>query len=153
MTTKHRSEILQPKPGAIPIYLPIFSDKVAAGFPSPADDYIDGLLSLDEELIFNKTATYFVRARGLSMIGAGIGDGDMLVVDRSLSPASGDIVIAMVDGEVTVKRFVQNGAVVSLMPANPLFRELEFKDEQILEIWGVVTSMVKKFKYRNVKKD
>ena len=151
MNTKHRSEILQPKAGAIPVYLPMFSHKVAAGFPSPADDYIEGLLSLDEDLIYHKTATFFVRARGNSMVGTGIGDGDILVVDKSLAPVSGDIVIAMVDGEPTVKRFIQQGSVITLVPANPLFREIEFKDEQTLEIWGVVTSMVKKFKYRNLK--
>ena len=153
MTTKNISEVLQPKPGAIPIHLPIFSGSVATGITFPADDYIDGALSLDEDLIFDKTTTFFVRARGFSMIGSGIGDGDILLVDKSLAPTSGDIVIAMIDSEITVRRFHQNGSVVTLMPANPIFRELEFKDEQILEIWGVVTSMVKKFKYRNVKKD
>jgi DNA polymerase V len=151
MIPKHCSEILHPKPGALPVHLPMFSHKVAAGFPSPADDYIDGLLSLDEDLIYHKTATFFVRAKGNSMIGAGIGDGDILVVDKSLLPASGDIVIAMVDGELTVKKFVQHGSAVTLMPANPLFSEIEFKEEQILEIWGVVTAMVKKFKFRNLK--
>jgi DNA polymerase V len=128
-----------------PVYLPLFCHKVAAGFPSPADDYIEGRLSLDEHLIQHKDSTFFVRAKGNSMVGAGIFDGDLLVVDKSLNPVSGDIVIAIVDGDLTVKRLIKRGERVTLKPENPHYVEIEFKDGQELQIWGVVTSTVKKF--------
>jgi DNA polymerase V len=134
-----------PASGITPIRLPLFSHKVAAGFPSPADDYIEGRLSLDEHLIQHKEATFFVRAKGNSMVGAGIFDGDLLVVDKSLTPSSGDIVIAVVDGDLTVKRLIKRGGTITLKPENPHHKEIEFKDGQELQVWGVVTSTVKKF--------
>lgn len=137
--------IMLPAMGKQPIRAPLFSHKVAAGFPSPADDYIEGRLSLDEHLIQNKDSTFFVRAKGNSMTGAGIFDGDLLVVDKSLTPSSGSIVIAIIDTELTVKRFIKRGGKVILKPENPRFKEIEFKDEQELLVWGVVTSTVKKF--------
>lgn len=137
--------IMLPAVGKQPIRAPLFSHKVAAGFPSPADDYIEGRLSLDEHLIQNKDSTFFVRAKGNSMTDAGIFDGDLLVVDKSLTPTSGSIVIAIIDTELTVKRFIKRGGKVILKPENPKFKEIEFKDEQELLVWGVVTSTVKKF--------
>lgn len=105
-----------PALGIAPIHLPLFSHKVAAGFPSPADDYIEDRLSLDQHLIQHKDSTFFVRAKGNSMVGAGIFDGDLLVVDKSLNPVSGDIVIAVVDGDLTVKRLIKRGETVTLKP-------------------------------------
>jgi DNA polymerase V len=143
--------ILYPFPVQLPaldslaIHFPLFGYKVEAGFPSPADDYIEGRLSLDEHLIQHKDTTFFVRARGNSMVGAGIFDGDLLVVDKSLNPNSGDIVIAVVDGDLTVKRLFKRGETVTLRPENPLYKEIEFKDGQELQVWGVVTSTVKQF--------
>ena len=96
LATLYQDSILLPAVCMQPARLPLFSHKVAAGFPSPADDYIEGRLSLDEYLIQHKEATFFVRAKGNSMVGAGIFDGDLLVVDKSLTPASGDIVIAKI---------------------------------------------------------
>lgn len=136
--------ILRPALDVKPVCIPLFSHKVAAGFPSPADDYIEGRLSLDEHLIQHKDATFFVRAKGNSMTGAHIDDGDILIVDKSLKPQFGDIVVAVVDGEFTVKYLAQRGDAVVLKPANTKFKEIEFKDGQELEIWGVVTSSVKK---------
>ena len=137
--------ILLPAMGKQPIHVPLFSHKVAAGFPSPADDYVEGRLSLDEHLVQNKDSTFFVRAKGNSMVGAGIFDGNLLVVDKSLTPSSGDIVIAVVDSELTVKRLIKRGEKVILKPENPRFKEIEFKDGQELLVWGVVTSTVKTF--------
>jgi DNA polymerase V len=146
MISAQRISIYLPKQGSLPIQRPLFGHKVAAGFPSPADDYIEGMLSLDEDLIQHKSATFFVRAKGNSMIGAGIADGDLLVVDKSLNPSSGDIVIAVVDGDLTVKRLYKRDGKVALKPENPRFKEIEFIEGQELQVWGVVTSMVKKFK-------
>lgn len=134
-----------PAIGIRPVLLPLFSHKVTAGFPSPADDYIEGRLSLDEHLVPHKDSTFFVRAKGNSMVGAGIFDGDLLVVDKSLTPTSGDIVIAVVDGDLTVKRLINRGGKVILKPENPHFKEIEMKEGQELQVWGVVTSSTKRF--------
>ena len=128
-----------------PASTPLFGHKVEAGFPSPADDYIEGRLSLDEHLIQHREATFFVRAKGNSMVGAGIFDGDLLVVDRSLTPSSGDIVIAVLDAELTVKRLIRRDGMVILKPENPDFKEIVLKEGQELQVWGVVTSTTKKF--------
>jgi DNA polymerase V len=140
-----KNDILLPVLDSAPIRAPLFSHKVAAGFPSPADDYIEARLSLDELLIQHKDSTFFVRAKGNSMVGAGIFDGDLLVVDKSLSPKSGDIIIAIMDGDLTVKRLEKRGKKVLLKPENPRFKEIELKEGQELQVWGVVTSTVKKF--------
>jgi len=134
-----------PSLGSSAIRLPLFSSKVAAGFPSPADDYIEGRLSLDEHLVQHKDSTFFVRAKGHSMIGVGIHDGNILVVDKSLTPTSGSIVVAFVDGEYTVKTFIKRGNTIILRPENPRFQEIAFKEGQELQVWGVVTSTVKKY--------
>ena len=115
-------------------------------FASPADDYIEGNLSLDALLIQNKDATFFFRVKGESMTGAGIFDGDLLVVDKSLTPSSGIIVIAVIDGELSVRRLIKQGDQVSLRPENSAFKEIMLKSEQELQVWGVVTSAVKQFK-------
>ena len=145
MNTPMQQPVLRPTAGGQPTHLPLFSHTVPAGFPSPADDYIQGSLSLDEHLIQHREATFFVRAKGNSMTGAGIFDGDLLVVDKSLSPSSGDIVIAVVDGDLTVKRLIKRGDIFTLHPENPSFKDIEFKDGQELQVWGVVTSATKKF--------
>lgn len=137
--------ILLPTPSRPPAHIPLFGHKVPAGFPSPADDYVEGRLSLDEHLVRHREATFFVRAKGNSMVGAGIFDGDLLVVDKSLAPASGDIVIAVMDGELTVKRLIRLGGRVILRPENPRFKDIELREGQELQVWGVVTSCVKKF--------
>ncbi len=126
--------------------IPMFGHTVQAGFPSPADDYVADTLDLNEHLIHHKEATFFVEASGASMIGAGIHDGDILVVDKSLTASHGDIIIATVDGEFTVKRLEKSGGKVRLMPENADFKPIEFKNEQELLVFGVVTSVIHQFK-------
>jgi len=145
MTSTLQQKIQQPALVTNPILVPLFSHKVAAGFPSPATDYIEDRLSLDEHLIQHRDTTFFVRAKGNSMTGAGIFDGDLLVVDKSINPVSGDIVIAVVDGDLTVKRLIKRGETITLKPENSRFQEIEFKEGQELQVWGVVTSTIKKF--------
>lgn len=118
---------------------PLFLSEVSAGFPSPADDYLDRQLDLNEHLIKNPAATFFVRVAGDSMIGAGISDNDILIVDRSLEPASNNIVIAVVNGELTVKRLVKKDGSWCLVAENPQYPDLEIDEETPLEVWGVVT--------------
>ena len=123
---------------------PLFLSKVPAGFPSPADDYLEGKLDLNEHLIKHKAATFFVRVMGDSMLGAGIHDGDLLIVDRSLEAQDKSVVVAVVNGEFTVKRIKKEHGRVWLMPENKDFHPMEMQEGSELEIWGVVTSVIHK---------
>lgn len=122
--------------------LPLYSSKVAAGFPSPADDYIENMLDLNQYLVKNPASTYLVRASGLSMINAGIYSDDLLVVDRSLEPQHGKIVIAAIDGELTVKRLYKDKGKILLLPENPEFEAIDITDREGIVIWGVVTNVI-----------
>lgn len=122
--------------------LPLHAHSVRAGFPSPADDYVCDTLDLNEHLIRHKEAAFFVRAKGHSMTGAGIHDGDLLVVDRSLTPMHRAIVIAVIDGQFTVKRLYKRAGKIRLLAENPDFLPIELKDGQELQVWGVVTSVI-----------
>ncbi len=121
---------------------PLFSSGVSAGFPSPAEDYIEKKLDLNELLIQNPSATFFVRVNGDSMTGAGINHDNILIVDRSLEPISGKIVIAIVNGEFTVKRLVKKGDFYKLVAENPNYPHIDVSEESSCEIWGVVTSSI-----------
>ena len=123
---------------------PLFLSKVPAGFPSPADDYIEGSLDLNQHLIKHKAATFFVRVTGDSMIGAGIHDGDLLIVDRALEAHDKSVVVAVVNGEFTVKRIKKENGRVWLMPENEKFQPMEMKEGSELEVWGVVTNVIHK---------
>jgi len=124
--------------------LPLYSSKVPAGFPSPADDHMEGKLDLNTHLVKHPTATFFVKASGDSMIGAGIHDGDILVVDRSLEPRQSRIVIAAVDGQLTVKRLKKKGKKIFLVPENKKFRPIELNENNDVKVWGVVTNVIHK---------
>jgi len=121
---------------------PLFSCGVTAGFPSPAEDYIDQRLDLNELLIENPAATFFVRVAGDSMTGAGINHDDILIVDRSLEPVSGKIVIAVINGELTVKKLLIDDKCCRLVAENPDYGPLEISPETDCEIWGVATSVI-----------
>lgn len=116
-----------------------------AGFPSPAEQYIESPLDLNELLVHNRPATFFVRASGDSMINAGIRSGDILVVDRSLNAENGSIVIACVDNEFTVKYLVSDAQGVRLEAANPNYQPIHLDGEMELKIFGVVTSVIHQF--------
>lgn len=124
------------------VALPMFNDLVPCGFPSPAQDYIERRLDLNELMIHHPSATYFVKSSGDSMIEAGIGEGDLLVVDSSRKAEHGSIVIAAVDGEFTVKR-LQLHPFVMLKPENALYKPIMIGCEDNLAIFGVVTYIVK----------
>ncbi len=124
---------------------PLYLTSVPAGFPAPADDYVDKMISLDEHCIKNSAATFFLRAIGDSMIEAGIFSGDLMVVDRSIEPRHGKIVIAALDGELTVKRLHITDQKIMLMPENSKYQPIIVKDRSELNIWGVVTSVIHKF--------
>ena len=122
--------------------LPVFLGRLPAGFPSPADDYIEGQLDLNRHLIKHPAATFFVRVSGDSMIGAGIHSGDLLVVDRSLDAIDGNVIVAALDGELTVKRLFKRGAILRLLSANAAYQPIEILTQQSFEIFGVVTNVI-----------
>ena len=126
--------------------VPYILSRISAGFPSPADDYIENNLSISELLIKNQLSTFLMKASGESMIEAGINDGDVLVVDRSLEPRSRDIVIAIFEGNLTVKRLIikEDGSAI-LKSENPLYKNILISEYTELEIWGVVTSAIHQF--------
>ncbi|MBN2332552.1 MAG: translesion error-prone DNA polymerase V autoproteolytic subunit [Deltaproteobacteria bacterium] len=122
--------------------LPLAVASVSAGFPSPADDYLEGALDLNQYLIKHPAATFFVRVAGDSMIEAGIHDGDLLLVDRSLEAADGRVVIAVINGELLVKRARTMGERLFLLPENPAYEPIEVREEMDFELWGVVTYVI-----------
>jgi DNA polymerase V len=122
--------------------LPLYLASIAAGFPSPADDFLDKKLDLNEHLIRHPAATFFVRVQGNSMIQAGIHSGDVLIVDRSLEPIDRKIVVAAVNGELTVKRLRRKKDRTFLAAENPEYRDLEVTPEMDFDIWGVVIHVI-----------
>jgi DNA polymerase V len=123
---------------------PLFLDTISAGFPSPADDYIQDFLDLQRLMVKNPAATFFLRVSGDSMKGAGINDGDLLVVDRSKPATNNRIVIASLDGELTVKRIKIRNNHLFLAPENPDYAEIKITDQEDTTVWGVVTYVVHK---------
>ena len=117
---------------------------ISAGFPSPADDFKEIRISLDKELIKNSEATFYARVSGDSMIGAGLEDGDLLVIDRSINPENGKIAVCLIDGEFTVKRIKKIKKKFYLIPENKKYNPIEIKEENELTVWGVVEYVIKK---------
>jgi len=124
--------------------VPLFTAGISAGFPSPADDFIDRKLDLNEFLVAHPAATFFVRVEGTSMIDAGIHPGDILIVDKAVEAKPGSIVIAVIDGEFTVKRYHCAGGRRLLLAENPSFRPIEVTEGMAAEVWGVVNYVIHK---------
>ena len=122
--------------------LPLYSNKVSAGLPSSADDHIEAQLDLNSYLIKNPSSTFLVRVSGESMKNAGIFPNDILIVDRSLKPAIGKVVVVALDGELTVKRLAKTQGKLYLMPENPDFSPISVKALQALNVYGVVTNVI-----------
>ena len=116
---------------------------ISAGFPSPADDFKEIRISLDKELVKNEEATFYARVSGDSMIGAGLDDGDLLIIDRSLNPENGKIAVCLVDGEFTVKRIKKEKNKFYLIPENRNYSRIEINEENELIIWGIITYVIK----------
>ncbi len=121
---------------------PLFMVPVSAGFPSPAEDYMEGKLDLNKHLIKHPAATFFVKVTGNSMIDAGIHTGDILIVDRSIEPANKNVVIAIVNGDLTVKRIRVTKDKIFLMSENKDYKPLQIEAEMSFEVWGVVTNVI-----------
>ena len=126
----------------MPQHLPLAGERVAAGFPSPADDYVDVGIDLNDQLIRHPTSTFFLRVSGDSMNGAGIHDGDLLVVDRSLDPRPGRVVVAVLDGGFTLKRLMRHQGRLRLEAANPSYPPLDLQSCDDAQIWGVAIHVI-----------
>lgn len=122
--------------------------EVVAGFPNTAENYTESELNLHEHVVKHPVSTFFLRAKGDSMKGVGIFTGDLVVVDRSISPISGAIVVASFDGEFTLKSYRKDKGVIWLDPANPRYKSIKISKESDFEIWGVVTHTVRDFLHR-----
>ncbi len=130
---------------SVPLQGFLLNNRVCAGFPSPAEDLGAQRIDLTELLIKHPQATYYLRANGQSMVEAGIFHNDIMVVDRAIKPRHNHIVVAIVDGDFTVKYLYQRAGRIKLKAANPTFPEIVPKDGQTIEVWGVVTSTIKQF--------
>lgn len=130
------------------VQLPIVDGGISAGFPSPAQDYLDLKIDLNKELIPHPASTFYGRVRGSSMIDAGINDGDILVVDKSLEPKDGDTAVCYLDGEFTLKTIKIEPDAIFLMPANPNYKPIRVSQENNFCIWGIVTYSIKNHKHR-----
>jgi len=139
------TEIYKSKTGK-KIKLPLYEFPVSAGFPSPADDYIDKHIDLNEYIIKHPSATFFVRVKGNSMENSGITDGDLVVVDRALVPSDNTIVVALLDGEFTLKRVKVRERELYLVPENPNFESIKITEDMDFQVWGVVTYCIKEIK-------
>lgn len=140
---KEKITFLKPKEGnSIGQWL--IEQGISAGFPSPADDFKEIRISLDRELVKNRDSTFYARVSGESMIGAGLDDGDLLVIDRSLDPKNGKIAVCLIDGEFTVKRIKKEKNKFYLMPENNQYKPIELKKGNELTIWGLVEYVIKK---------
>jgi DNA polymerase V len=127
------------------LQIPLFSSTVAAGYPSPAEDHVDDTLDLNEYMVQRPDSTFMLRVEGESMKNVGIMPDDILVVDRSLKASHRKIIIAAIDGELTVKRLYHRGGLVKLLPENPAYPEIELESEAELVIWGVVVGSFRRF--------
>ncbi|OJT00331.1 translesion error-prone DNA polymerase V autoproteolytic subunit [Marinobacter nauticus] len=126
--------------------IPMFLERVSAGFPSPAEDYVEKTIDLNELCIKHPAATFFVRVQGESMTEAGIYPGDVLVVDRSLRAGHGDTIIASLESEMTVKQLHLTPPPVRLLPRNPAYKPIRVEGDMVMEVFGVVTNVIRSMK-------
>ncbi len=124
--------------------LPLAAGAISAGFPSPAEEYIELAIDLNKELIKHPAATFYARVKGSSMIDAGIADGDLLIIDKALEPKDGDIAVCFIDGEFTLKRLALKEDGLYLMPANAEFKPIRITEENDFLVWGMLAYIVHK---------
>lgn len=142
-TTRPVIEIFTPAKNRT-LELDLYTTKISTGFPSPAEDFLDRTLDLNEYLIRNPSATFLVRVNGNSMVNAGIYDGDILIVDRSVEATDGKVVIGVINGEFTVKRILKKGKKFFLKPENEKFTPIEITEDMDFKTWGVVVYTIHK---------
>lgn len=143
LTPKNTLEFYTPEDSS-PLEIVLAQTGISAGFPSPADDFKEFKISLDKTLVRNKEATFYAKVSGQSMVGAGIDDGDLLVVDKSLDPKHNSIAVCFIDGEFTVKRLKVSEGNVYLQPENPSYKAIKITNDNDFQVWGIVTHVIKK---------
>jgi DNA polymerase V len=131
---------------ALPRTIPLCVHKVPAGFPSPASDYLEDGLTLDAYLVRHPASSFFFSVAGDCMTGAGIFDGDKVLIDRAIEPKHGHIVVAVLNNEFTLKRLYRRDGVLELRPENPAYQPIRLREAEELQVWGVVTAVVRKLK-------
>ena len=125
------------------LLIPFFYGGISAGFPSPADDFLDTSIDLNKELIKNKSTTFFARVKGNSMVDARIDDGDLLIIDKSIKPKTNDIAVCFIDGDFTVKRINITKDIIWLIAENKEYQPIKVTADNDFTIWGVVTNIIK----------
>jgi DNA polymerase V len=143
LTPKNTLDFYTPE-DSNPLEIVLTQTGISAGFPSPADDFKEFKISLDKTLVKNKEATFYTKVSGQSMVGAGIDDGDLLVVDKSLEPQHNSIAVCFIDGEFTVKRLKVSGGDVYLQPENSTYDPIKITEGNDFLVWGIVTHVIKK---------
>jgi len=143
LTPKNTLEFYTPE-DSNPLEIVLTQTGISAGFPSPADDFKEFKISLDRTLVKNKEATFYAKVSGQSMVGAGIDDGDLLIVDKSLEPKNNSVAVCFIDGEFTVKRLKISGGNVYLQPENASYKPIKVTNENDFQVWGIVTHVIKK---------
>lgn len=128
---------------AVKLSLQLAENGISAGFPSPADDFLDASIDLNKALIKNRDATFYGRVKGDSMIGGGLSDGDLLIIDKSLEPKTGKIAVCFIDGEFTVKRIKIEKDLIWLLPENKKYQPIKVTSDNDFVIWGIVTNVIK----------
>ena len=126
------------------LQIPFYDSLLSAGFPSPADDFMENKIDLNDKLISHPNSTFLVRVEGQSMVNAGISTGDVVIVDKSLEAKDGQIVVAVLEGDFTLKRLHMKDEQITLRPENPSYPEIKITEDTNFEIWGVVTWIIKK---------
>ncbi len=145
LTSLHQSEVFEffsASTGMV-LDLPLAGTEIHAGFPSPAEDFVDTSIDLNRELVKNPSATFYARVKGNSMIDAGIHDGDLIIIDKSLEPADGKIAVCFIDGEFTVKRIKIDRDCCWLLPANDDFNPIRVTEENEFLVWGIVIHVIR----------
>ena len=127
----------------INLSLQLVENGISAGFPSPADDFLDASIDLNKTLIKNKDATFYGRVKGDSMINGGLSDGDLLIIDKSIEPKNGKIAVCFIDGEFTVKRIKIEKELIWLIPENKNYQPIKVTADNDFVIWGIVTNVIK----------
>ena len=140
----------RPNKNTPPLPITLIKHRISAGFPSPAGDYIEESLDLNQYLIRNKPATFIFSVKGDSMINASIDEGDKVIVDRSLKAKHNDIVIAVIDANYTIKRLYKSHGIVELRPENPSYQAIKFNNGSELQIWGVVIGVVRRYTSKRI---
>lgn len=143
LTPKNALEFYTPE-DSNPLEIVLTQTGISAGFPSPADDFKEFKISLDRTLVKNKEATFYAKVSGQSMVGAGIDDGDLLIVDKSLEPKNNSVAVCFIDGEFTVKRLKISGGNVYLQPENASYKPIKVTNDNDFQVWGIVTHVIKR---------